>query len=75
MKFKYKRKVCEERDYWEECDIASLKKGDVFYMMVGNKEGPFLTAKSNATLQPSKIDDSKLIWFVETETMSDENFS
>lgn len=75
MKFTYKRKVSEDCDYWEQCEITSLKKGDIFYMMEGEMEGPFLTAKSNPRLKPSSYDNSKLIWFIETEAMSDENFS
>jgi len=75
MKFTYKKKVSDDRDYWEECKINNLKKGDIFYMMEGSVEGPFLTAKSNPELKPSIHDDSKLIWYIETEPMSDENFS
>lgn len=75
MKFTYKRKVSEHQDYWEDCKIDCLKKGDIFYMMEGDIEGPFLTAKSNPTLKPSTQDDSKLVWYIETEPMSDENFS
>jgi len=75
MKFTYKRKISEKRDLWEECEITSLKKGDILYMMEGEQEGPFLTAKTDPMLKPSVHDDSKLIWYIETEPMSDENFS
>jgi len=75
MKFTYRRKVNENQDSWEECEIYCLKQGDIFYMMEGDMEGPFLTAKSNPILKPSTFDDSKIIWHIETEPMSDENFS
>jgi len=75
MKFSYRRKVNEHQDRWEECLINHLKQGDIFYMMEGDMEGPFLTAKSNPVLMPSKLDESKIIWHIETEPMSDENFS
>ncbi len=75
MKFTYKRKVAEHRDYWEDCNITNLKMGDVFYIMEDDMEGPFLTVKSNPTLKPSANDSSKLIWYLETMPLSDENFS
>lgn len=75
MKLTYIRKVSEQYDNWTKCDIANLKKGDIFYVMEGDLEGPFLTAQSDATLKPSKNDDSKLIWHIDTLVMSDENFS
>ncbi|MFV1985134.1 MAG: hypothetical protein ACC657_16415 [Thiohalomonadales bacterium] len=73
MKLTYKRKVYEDRDYWEECKFTSLRKGDIFYMIKGEQEGPFLTATSNVELRPSE-DDSKVIWHLDTEPMSDDNF-
>jgi hypothetical protein len=73
MKLIYKRKVFEDRDYWEECEFISIKKGDIFYMIEGEQEGPFLTATSNAELRPS-ADASKVIWHLDTEPMSDDNF-
>ncbi|MFV1984455.1 MAG: hypothetical protein ACC657_13015 [Thiohalomonadales bacterium] len=74
MNLTYKRKVSEHCDYWEECKFTSLKKGDIFYAMEGNQEGPFLSALSDVELRPSSTDHSKIIWHIETETLSDENF-
>ncbi|MFV1984302.1 MAG: hypothetical protein ACC657_12230 [Thiohalomonadales bacterium] len=74
MKFTYKRKVHQDRDDWEDCKFTSLRKGDIFYMMEGDQEGPFLTAKTDVELRPSSSDNSKIIWHIETETMSDDNF-
>lgn len=74
MNLTYKRKIDEQRDAWEDCKLASLRKGDIFYFMEGDQEGPFLTAKLDAQLRPSATNDSKIIWHIETETMSDDNF-
>ncbi|MFV2060028.1 MAG: hypothetical protein ACC653_05040 [Gammaproteobacteria bacterium] len=74
MNLRYKRKIHEGRDLWEECKLSSLRKGDIFYFLEGEQEGPFLTAKTDAELRPSIKDDSKIIWHIETEPMSDDNF-
>ena len=74
MDHSYKRKVDDERDDWEDCKFTNLRKGDVFYIMEGNQEGPFLTALSNVELRPSSKDETKIIWHLETEPMSDDNF-
>jgi len=74
MKLSYKRKISEKYADWEDCNISTIKAGDVFYRTNGKIEGPFLTAISNATLRPSIKDDSKIVWYVKTEPLSDANF-
>jgi len=74
MKYVYKRKVSQNCDYWEDCKIDQLREDDIFYRLKGDIEGPFLTAKSNATLRPASNGQSKLVWHVTTERMNDENF-
>lgn len=74
MKYTYKRKVSDNYDAWEDCKINNLKKGDIFYMMKGSLESPYLTAISNAALRPSS-DNSKIVWHVRTEIMRDSDFS
>ncbi len=74
MKLSYIRKVSEHRDHWVECKFSSLRKGDIFYALTGEQEGPFLSAISDVELRPSPTDCSKLIWHIKTETLSDDNF-
>jgi len=74
VKLLYLRKVSEHRDFWEECEFTNLRKGDIFYTLNGETEGPFLSAISDVELRPSPNDNSKLIWHIKTETLCDENF-
>ncbi len=74
MKLQYLRKVSENRDFWERCQFSSLRKGDIFYTLDGETEGPFLAAISDVQLRPSPTEYSKLIWHIKIETLSDDNF-